>query len=173
MIFLGIDPGLTGALARYDAATETLDVADMPTFRLGKKSVLDAHSLARIVDDWTAGAPVIVYLEFVSSSPQMGVTSAFKFGEGYGVIQGVLAANFLRVEKVTPAAWKRFMKVTADKDSARAAACRLFPRHSALFARVKDHGRAEAALLARYGSRQQQPFVPPDPLEPQEEGLAA
>ncbi len=45
------------------------------------------------------------------------------------------------------------MKLSADKDASRAMACRLFPRHSALFARKKDDGRSEAALLAMYGAR--------------------
>lgn len=153
--FLGIDPGLTGALALYDAGADTLDVADIPTFRVGTKHLLDAHGLARIVDDWTAGKTVSVWLEFVASSPQMGVASSFKFGEGYGVVQGILAANFLRVERVTPASWKRAMKLPADKEASRAMACRLFPRHSALFALKKHHGRAEAALLALHGSRQE------------------
>jgi crossover junction endodeoxyribonuclease RuvC len=165
--FLGIDPGLSGALALYDVASGALEVADMPVFRVKTKHVLDAHGLARIIDDWTSGSDVRVWLEFVASSPQMGVASSFKFGEGYGVVQGVLAANFLRVEKVTPAQWKRAMKVSGEKDECRAAACRLFPRRSALFARKKDDGRAEAALIALYGSRQHQPFTP-EPLTPQE-----
>jgi len=152
-LFLGCDPGLSGALALYDPDAETLEVADMPTFKLGKKSHLDPQGLARIVDSWTSGQQVSVYLEYVSASSQMGVTSAFRFGEGYGLVQGILAANFLRVEKVTPAKWKAAFRLSRDKDASRAAASRLFPKHSALFARVKDHNRSEAALLALYGAR--------------------
>lgn len=153
-LILGIDPGLAGALALYDASADHLRVEDIPTFKIGTKSVIDANGLARIVDDWVSGQRVVAFLEFVSASPQMGVTSAFKFGVGFGLIQGVLAANFVRVEMVTPPAWKRAMKVTRDKDECRAAATRRFPALSPLFARKKDDGRAEAALIALYGARQ-------------------
>lgn len=149
---LGIDPGLDGALALYDGEGYC-EVLDMPTYQVGKKRHLDALALARWID---ANSEHIdrVWLEYVAASPQMGVTSAFRFGEGYGILQGVLAANFLRVISVTPPVWKRAMKVTGNKDECRAKAAGLFPHQSGLFARKKDDGRAEACLLAVYGSRQ-------------------
>lgn len=154
MIFVGIDPGLDGAIAAWEGPGEPIAVADMPTYQMGKKRVLDVLGLARAVDNIVRERRATVYLEFVSSSPQMGVASAFKFGEGYGALQGVLAANFLSVVKVTPSTWKRAMKVTGNKDECRAAAAAMFPEQSALFARKKDDGRAEAALIAVYGARQ-------------------
>ena len=52
---------------------------------------------------------------------------------------------------VRPNIWKREAAVPADKNAARMMATRLWPDHSNLFARVKDDGRAEAALLAKWG----------------------
>lgn len=153
---IGIDPGLSGALARYDLETTALLVEDMPVFKIGSKTVIDALGLARLIDVWGADQGVVAFLEFVASSPQMGVASAFKFGEGCGIVKGVLAANFVRVESVTPPAWKRAMGVKADKDGCRAVAAQRFPRQSGLFARKKDDGRAEAALIALYGAQQAQ-----------------
>lgn len=155
MLYVGIDPGLDGALCAWEGAGSPLSVLDMPTYQIGKKRVLDALGLARWADATLGcGKPVKVFLEFVASSPQMGVASAFKFGQSYGVLQGILAAQFVEVISVTPAHWKRAMKVTGDKDECRAKAASLFPTQSALFARKKDDGRAEAVLLAVYGSRQ-------------------
>jgi crossover junction endodeoxyribonuclease RuvC len=51
---------------------------------------------------------------------------------------------------VTPAKWKRYFGLDADKEKSRALALRLWPSRSDLFTRKRDHGRAEAALLARY-----------------------
>ena len=149
--YLGIDPGLTGALALLDG--DDLAVEDVPVFKVGSKTVVDHFSLARIVDNW---APRIgeVWIEFVSASPQMGVTSAFTFGETAGLIRGVCAAHFLKIHLVTPAKWKVSMKARGDKDEARARACEAFPAHGHLFRRKMDHGRAEASLIALYGSRQ-------------------
>lgn len=154
-MILGVDPGLDGALALYNDAAGSFEVLDMPTYQIGKKRHLDALGLARWID---ANSEHIneVWLEYVAASSQMGVTSAFRFGEGYGILQGVFAANFLKVVSVTPPVWKRSMKVTGDKDECRAAAAKMFPRQSGLFARKKDDGRAEAVLIAVHAVRQNQ-----------------
>jgi crossover junction endodeoxyribonuclease RuvC len=153
-VFLGIDPGLTGALCWYNPEVPAaLEIADVPTLKVRGKTVIDHYSLARFVDSHAAVSPE-VWIEFVSSSPQMGVSSSFSFGQTYGLLIGVCAAHFLKINTVTPAQWKLAMKARGEKDEARARACAEFPRHSHLFARVKDHGRAEAALIALYGARQ-------------------
>lgn len=149
---LGIDPGLSGALALYDPTDGALEVVDMPTLQL-KKRVVDEYALARIIDNWSSRIRE-VWLEQVGTRPGEGAVGAFSFGRGYGLIRGVCAANFLTIIDVTPATWKGAMKVRGDKDASRAAASALFPRQSGLFARVKDDGRAEAVLIARHGARQ-------------------
>lgn len=147
---LGIDPGLCGALAIYDV-DGSLDVVDMPTLQL-KKRVVDEYALARIIDDWSTRVRE-VWLEQVGVRPGEGAVGAFSFGRGYGVLRGICAACFLPIVDVTPATWKGALRVSSDKDAARARASALFPRHSQLWPLKRDHGRAEAALIALYGSQ--------------------
>jgi crossover junction endodeoxyribonuclease RuvC len=154
-IFLGIDPGQTGALALYTPASGELEVFDVPMLKIGGKTAVDHYGLARQVDAWAPLNPSVL-IEYVSASPQMGVTSAFKFGDTYGLLKGVCAAHFLGISVVTPGQWKRAYGLKADKDASRAKACSFFPKHTALFARKKDDGRAEAALIARYAALQAQ-----------------
>jgi crossover junction endodeoxyribonuclease RuvC len=55
---------------------------------------------------------------------------------------------------VEPAVWKRFHGLRGgDKEAGRQRALMLFPSAHALLARKKDHGRAEAALIALAGLR--------------------
>lgn len=155
--FIGIDPGLSGALALYNPATDDLDVRDMPTFVLpkgprGKRTELDIYGIAQIIDAWS-GVKVRAAVEFVSASPQMGVTSAFSFGGSYWAARMALAAHFMPHDVVTPQVWKRDLKVPASKDGARARASALLPRHAYLWTRAKDDGRAEAALIALWAAR--------------------
>lgn len=138
---LAVDPGLTGALALYDG--DLLAVHDMPVVKGG----VDAASLAALIGDLRPTAAIV---ELVGAMPKQGVASTFKFGHGVGIVHGVIAALGLPMHLVTPAKWKRFLSLDADKEKARALALRMWPGKSDLFRRVKDHGRAEAALLARY-----------------------
>lgn len=153
-LFVGIDPGLSGALAfRSD---EEMEVLSMPTLTItkakGTRRILDLTALANIIDDKTKNAArVSVFIERVSAMPKQGVASMFSFGESYGAIKGIVAAHFLPMTLVTPVTWKAKLKVSSNKDDARYRASQLMPRFAHLWARRNDDGLAEAALIAFYG----------------------
>jgi len=147
MIIIGIDPGLTGAIAVLHDGRLT-EIYDMPTAPRGSRNAVIPAALTDILRQWDDG---LAFVEMVHSMPGQGVSSAFNFGHGCGVIEGVLAALRIPSTLVTPQKWKKAMSVSADKGQARGRAMQLFPASSSRFARVKDDGRAEAALIALYG----------------------
>jgi crossover junction endodeoxyribonuclease RuvC len=77
----------------------------------------------------------------------------FGFGRSLGVVEGVLAALNVPVTYVAPATWTKALGKAAGKDASRQRAIELFPAMSEHFKRVKDDGRAEAALIAMWGIR--------------------
>lgn len=141
---IAIDPGKTGAIA-YDAPGAALQVYDMPDTPAGVVSLLRALSF---------GPDAFCLIEKQQAMPKQGVSSMFTLGEGYGFLQATVMTLGLPLDFVRPAEWKRKLGLTnADKTGSRAMAARLFPDQAELFARVKDHGRAESALLAVYARR--------------------
>jgi crossover junction endodeoxyribonuclease RuvC len=149
---IGIDPGLNGAVAILDAKTGALiEVWSMPVVELkvGKsiKRKVSPEVLASELRTWSDATAVI---EQVASSPQMGVTSAFGFGESYGVVRGVLAGMSIPCHTVVPAKWKRDMGLNSSKDGSRAKAIQLWPGQAGEFKLVKDADKAEAALIAHW-----------------------
>ena len=157
---LGIDPGLDGALVlvRSDVrhnGSQITAFCDMPTIDV----VIGGRAKRRIdpvaLVDWLVGCGQVdlVVLEEVASSPQMGVASSFAFGEGYGLIQGILTTLQRSYQLVRPQVWCKELGVVRDKGRHRQMASRLYPSDTGLFTRVKDNGRADAALLATYGAR--------------------
>lgn len=157
--FLGIDPGLSGAIALYEPATGILHVADIPVHELRRNGKLrrepDAQAICNIIADCANRPKLTVWIEHVSAMPGEGAVGAFTFGKVVGLLTGICAANRLVVERVTPSVWKRAMAVPGDKDSARARASQLLPEHSRNWPLKKHDGRAEAALIALYGSQQE------------------
>jgi crossover junction endodeoxyribonuclease RuvC len=152
---LGIDPGLSGALAFL--RSDGLVIHDMPTLTAGKKREIDEIELARLID--AAGPIDHAFLEQVGTRPGEGAVGAFAFGRGYGLIRGILRAHFVPIINVTPAKWQRDLgiKTGAGKDAARAMAKERFQHQAGLFARVKDDGRADAALIALWGNLHLEP----------------
>ncbi len=152
MILCGIDPGLSGALCIIDDAG-WVSVWDMPTHSLtrgGKnKRELDAHELSRMLS-----LPIgHVFVERVGAMPGQGVSSVFAFGKAYGIILGVIACRAIPMTMVNPRVWKAALAVPAAKDGARARASQLMPEAADQWRRVKDDGRAEAALICLWGQR--------------------
>jgi len=153
---LGIDPGLTGALARLDD-DNNVELVDMPVVKERTGSSVCAHQLADHVVGYlvAAGAGNLhAYIESVSGRPGQGVSSTCKTCRGAGVIEGVLAALDVPYTWVAPGTWKRASGLLgAEKDVSRARAMQWYPQTSDQLARKKDHGRAEALLIAAYGRR--------------------
>lgn len=142
MIYIGIDPGKDGAMAIIESESVHVIPFDQDGYR-----------------DALSGLSPGVYrccLERVNAMPGQGVTSMFKFGENFGLIQGLLTAYAIPYELVTPQKWKREFGVTGDKNSSVAVCRRLFPEVSLRKTEKcrKDHdGMAEALLMAEYARR--------------------
>ena len=149
---LGVDPGVSGALAEYtfdpSGTAEEMVCRDMPTYSLKGKTRLDLFQLASIVRGFEAD---LVVIEEVAAMPKQGVSSTFTFGYAAGVVAGAAAACERPLEFVRPAKWKRAMGLTSDKDLSRQKASHRWPFCAEQWSRKKDDGRAEAALLALYG----------------------
>lgn len=95
------------------------------------------------------------YLERVHAFPGQGVSGVFRFGEVYGAIQGILAANFITTHTIPPQRWKKEMGLDSDKQGSLDMAIETFPHEEDMFRRKKDADRAEAALLALYGAEEE------------------
>jgi len=150
---VGCDPGCGGALALISNG-RLVGVLDMPVFRVrrGKtdKAEVDAGALIDALRRW---GPEVFVLEQVGGLPGQSAPAAFNFGRAVGAAEYSARGLGLRVELVAPVTWKKAMRLGPGKDEARATACNLWPEHRESFARVKDDGRAEAALIAEWFRR--------------------
>lgn len=153
-LIAGIDPGLDGAIALL--GPDRLTVHDMPTHTTtvnGKqRRQLDLHTLASFFELWGASI-ILACIEEPSAMPKDGVIQAFKFGFNCAVPQAMAALAMIPVRLVRPSVWKAQIGLTGDKDMSRKLASQIMPKFSSLWPLKKHDGRAEAALLAVYGSR--------------------
>lgn len=173
-VVVGIDPGLTGAIVTYFTPQSELIITDMPTCVIRGKTRIDEDKLLQYLLNEMGFADLCV-IELVAAMPGQGVASMASFLRGAGFIAGacrmfalckdtdpaVRIAPGPPVVEVPAAAWKPAVGLRAAvgarrserKNASRALATKLFPAYAGQFQRVKDDGRAEAALLAWYGTR--------------------
>lgn len=154
MAIAGIDPGAHGAIALLD---DRVRVYDMPVHYInigGKKRARpDLHGLVTLFDVLKDDVSLCV-IEDVGPMPKDGRAAAFAFGWAAACPNILAAAAGWRVHLARPSVWKVQMGLAGQtKDGSRRKASQLFPGYSHLWARAKDDGRAEATLLAYYGSR--------------------
>jgi len=154
VIVLGIDPGLSGALAFYDTVEQTVEVVDMPVLELVRNGKKKREVSAQALANHIAGRKInSAFLERVNAMTGQGVTSVFSFGRSLGIVEGILAAYDIPTTLVTPQAWQKAVGQRAGKDGSRERAMQLFPAQVELFQRKKDDGRSDASLIAYYGAK--------------------
>ncbi|MGL5935521.1 MAG: hypothetical protein ACRCZI_07850, partial [Cetobacterium sp.] len=154
-MILGIDVGLTGAVAILNEQGQALALWDLPTMANGKGSSRVKQQLDARMLDLHLGLPptssATAYSEQVSSMPGQGVASVFSFGHSLGTVQAVLAVLGIPYRLVRPTAWKKhFGLLRAEKDASRTIAIQRFPQMTGELTRKKDHNRADALLIALY-----------------------
>lgn len=150
MTVIGIDPGLSGAIAR-PMDDGSVDVWDLPVVEVRGRRRLNPHALVDLIVH--AGPVDMVVVEQVQGVQGSGATGAFTFGYGAGLIEGALVALQRPVTFVRPQRWTSDLGVGRDKGAHRIAAAGIYPGSASMFARVKDDGRADAALLAHWFTR--------------------
>ena len=152
-IHVGIDPGVHGAVCVLTEHGPTF--FDTPTVTTkGTRQEYLTPQMARILAPYRDREDVKAVLEKGIAMPRQASTTTYLMGRGGGLWEGILAAYSIPFDLVPPSAWKKSMGLTGqDKDASRALASQLFPAQSQWFARKKDDGRAEAALLAEFARR--------------------
>jgi crossover junction endodeoxyribonuclease RuvC len=164
-LICGIDPGATGAVSAIRISPDHppifIDVHDLPTLSTAQgKAQPDAQALAALI---IFHDPDLLIIESVNAMPStpgkngqrrsMGATSAFNFGHGAGMILATAQLSKVPLTLVLPRTWKARAKLTRKpKDYSRTLALQHFP--DAPLHRIKDHGRADALLIALYGAQE-------------------
>lgn len=157
--YVGIDPGKTGCVAIivdpmgyqvlfHDA--EQIDLHDL-SISIGNDAfvLLEKPQVMhpkRKRDLW--GGETIV------EPAKQGVVSMLNYGIGYGEYLGMLKVLRVPYAEIHPMTWKReFSLIRQDKQRSIDVAKHLYPSAADRLTRKKDHGRAEALLIAEYARR--------------------
>lgn len=153
-IILGIDPGLTGGIAFLSTApgraARVITADDIPTFGVEAKRRVDALAFAQMIQNCP---PDFAVIERAQAMPDQGASSGFIYGRAVGALEGVVLGMEIALEIIEPTAWKKHHGlIKADKEASRQRAMLHYPEAHAFIARKKDHGRAEAMLIAAYGA---------------------
>ncbi len=144
--YVGIDPGKTGA-----AAIITPD-------GIGIMDYTDPVKVSEQFKEWQSDYDLFCVLEKVWAMPvggrRQGASSMFKFGENFGIYQGILSAFSIPFFLVTPRNWQKGMLPNSDETTKKRSlrhARQLYPSIATKFLkRQKDHNRADAILIATY-----------------------
>lgn len=162
MIFVGIDPGVGGAIAVIRTGEvaglweHPYAVEDIPTLLVKGRLEYNTGKMAEIffnlVEQWSRN-DIWVAIERQRAMPRQGVSSTYKTGYGMGLWVGIVEADLLSYTIVEPRVWTTAMvpdgpgKKSAHLERAR----KLFP--AAELHLKKHHGRADALLIAEYARK--------------------
>lgn len=168
MIVIGIDPGLTGALAFIDTAAGTVHIEDIPVKdrAVGGEVQRRVDGLAlgllvrRHVPVNRAACSVCENVRSFGRSGEQRPTTTDSLQRTLGAIEAVFDVLRFPCALVEPRAWQKFHGLAGKKaerargelPAAMLKARELYPHAAHSLQRVKDHNRAEALLIAHFGA---------------------
>ena len=184
MLYMGIDPGISGGLAVIDADGKCLFAKPTPCIKIKKnnkdKSDYDVESMAKYIRDYS-DKEIMVCQELTHAMPGNGGVSMYHFGRGHGIWEGIVGALSLKHIFCTPQKWKEMypvlaqLKLTKEQRALMASseiatwkrkqkseakkksidlAKKMFKECESEMTKVKHDGVAEALLIANWLRRQ-------------------
>jgi len=149
--YLGIDPGKAGGISLLGFQTRTSAPCVISAYKLENKTPNEIAEHLRELN--SANDIRMGYIENVSSSPQMGVVSAFTFGKSYGFLIGLLCGINIPYEFVPPMTWQRALKclTKGDKSISRAKAQQFYAKQLPKI----TNAIADSLLIATYCARKE------------------
>lgn len=151
MYYIGIDPGITGAVAWIDNRTPNNIGYEKTPFIQLKRKEYDERAMAEEIKSFLPSElGCFATLEKVHAMPKDGGVGAFSFGYGFGLWVGILAALDISYQFVTPQAWRKEMLAGMPKEKGASVVKvkQLYPNLT--FLKKTDHGIADAILIAKY-----------------------
>ena len=144
-VYIGVDPGaISGAYAAIDHNGEFIGCGDIPSVDGRVNASQLRYLLKSCVSSFDAA---MVVVESVHSMPKQGIASTAKFMRAVGAIEATAELTHFPLTLVTPQAWKKHHGlIGTEKVASLELARSMFPEAS--LKRQKDHGRADALLMA-------------------------
>ena len=163
MIVLGIDPGMSGGIAKLkqDGARWYPSASSMPST---EAAIVD-HLWTLQEEAQKESVEILCFLEQVQVMPAIrrvkgpngekreevnaGIVSTAKFMQGYGFLRGCLIAIGIPVEDIRPQAWQKLLgcMTRGNKNISKGKAQQLFPTIQI------THKIADALLIAEAGRK--------------------
>lgn len=145
-LLIGVDPGMSGALAIIKPDTGTLIGGYPLPSGDGRILVPDLIDMLDMLAPLSVGQVVI---EAVHSMPGQGVSTTFTFGRALGSIEAVMQCYRWPVAYISPAQWKKKLNLPkGDKDGARQWAREQWPDSDLFTTKVRGQAIGDAAALA-------------------------
>lgn len=157
---VGFDPGSPLYLSLYSfGAAQLITVTDPTIISFQDKNHAwnnDPTMIVRLLNAWFPSGMrgVEIVGEAASMRRGEGVTSGTKYVGSMYMMKGIAAGLHIPYHEVPAAKWKRDLKLSDDKNKSRQMAIQLWPAKAHLFRYVKDHNKAEAALIAQHRALQ-------------------
>ncbi len=158
MMILGIDPGVSGALALLCTRRGLLELGNVPTCSNGTENAtvsreVDARATHELLREWWArheGAAEDALAIIERPQAMRGSVTVLSQGDSYGALRAIAGVWARRVERVNPATWKRRFGI-AGKGKGKADSIAVARRlYGEALPKVLRNDVAEALLIAHF-----------------------
>lgn len=159
VVFVGVDPGISGGIGVIDSNSKLIDKFKTPTIQIvvnnKNRNTIDEIKVVSYFKNLNRFNRVIFCLEKVNSLPRDGHVGAFSFGTNYGFWRAIGRSFSEKFFDVMPKKWqntmldKSLLLFQDTKKVSVATASEFF----LVKLKNSEHGVADALLIAEYSRR--------------------
>jgi hypothetical protein len=151
-LFIGIDPGITGAIVVIDEEVKPQFVSRIPVTSAHSRKVVDVIELIKIIlRIKSLGTIRLCVMEDVGPNPAWGRKACYTFGGCVEALRTCFVISLVPFAMMIPRQWKKHLlpKNGMSKEEVRQYVLNRYPSFSEHMPRKSDHDIAEAILLAK------------------------
>ena len=152
-LFCAVDPGTTGCIVVLEEDGSYVDHIQMPTMKVGSNNEVNIPAVAHFLSQYQIKHCFVERVQGMNKEGQrQSASTAFKFGDAYGSVKGVIGGQMIPTSYVMPQQWKKHAKIIGkDKDASRGRCVQLYPHIKDLSLKAKGQALGDAILICRCG----------------------
>lgn len=152
-LYAAVDPGTTGAIVVLKEDGTHVDHLFMPTMKIGSNNEVNIPAVAHFLNQYEIKHCFVERVQGMNKAGQrQSASTAFKFGDAYGSVKGVICGQLIPMSYLQPQQWKKHAKILGkDKDASRGRCVQLYPHIRELSLKGKGQALGDAILICRCG----------------------
>lgn len=108
--FIGVDVGLSGAICILNSNNTIVEIVEIPTTEIVNSAYKRWYNIDKLKETFNSYSSSFCILEYQRPMTGQGISSTFRLGRGFGLLEGLTSLTCKKVIITDPKTWQNYFK---------------------------------------------------------------